>query len=117
VPIHVSDLVPSAYSCLRKQYYDRKFPLENTISDELVYAFIRGESSEHVITGLANIGASQVRVEADGIIARPDIMRKGPNIAPSDFLGVEQKDNASLGKRLEPSDETFKGYLISYFTT
>jgi hypothetical protein len=27
-PIHVSDLVPSAYSCLRKQYYDRKFPLE-----------------------------------------------------------------------------------------
>jgi hypothetical protein len=64
----------------------------------LVYAFIRGESSEHVITGLANIGVSQVKVETDGIIARPDIMGKGPNIAPSDFLVVKQKDNASLGK-------------------
>ena len=39
-PIHVSDILPS--TCLRKQYYSRK-NLEETLSDDIVYSFIRGE--------------------------------------------------------------------------
>jgi hypothetical protein len=110
-PIHVSDLAPTAYSCFRKSYYDRKFPQENRISNESVHAFIRGESSEYVITELAKIGAAQVTIKSDGIVARPDILKNGPDIIPSDFLVIELKDNATLGKRLEPNDPTFKGYL------
>ena len=111
-PIHVSDIVSS--SCIRKQYYDRKYPsqAQNTLSNDTVYNFVRGESSEHIITELAgDLGASQVKVEWDGIIGRPDILRRGSDIRPDNFLVVELKDNATIGKRLEPNDYTFKGYL------
>jgi hypothetical protein len=107
--VHVSDIIPS--SCLRKQYYGRKFPEKDTLSDETVYAFIRGESSEHIITQLANIGAAQCRIEHKGIVARPDILRKDAGALPSSFLVVELKDSASLGKRLRPGDFSFDSYL------
>jgi hypothetical protein len=98
--VHVSDIIPS--SCIRKQYYSRKFPEIDTISDESIYHFIRGESSEFVITQLANIGVSQANLEFDGILAHPDIM--------SNDLVVELKDTLNFN-RLNITDEKFKSYL------
>jgi hypothetical protein len=98
--VHVSDIIPS--TCIRKQYYSRKFPEIDTISDESIYHFIRGESSEFVITQLANIGVSQADLEFDGILAHPDIM--------SDDSVVELKDTLNF-KRLNIADEKFRSYL------
>ncbi|MGI0043820.1 MAG: hypothetical protein ACRD47_08920 [Nitrososphaeraceae archaeon] len=98
--VHVSDIIPS--SCIRKQYYSRRFPEVDTISDESIYHFIRGESSEFVITQLAKIGVSQANLEFDGILAHPDIM--------SNNLVVELKDTLNFG-RLNMTDEKFKSYL------
>src|SRR5918997_391865 len=70
--VHVSDILPT--TCIRKQYYSRKFPDEDSISNEMVHHFIRGESSEFVITQLADIGVAQANIEMDGIVAHPDIM-------------------------------------------
>jgi hypothetical protein len=98
--VHVSDITPS--SCIRKQYYSRKFPEIDTISDESMYHFIRGESSEFVITQLANIGVSQANLEFDGILAHPDIM--------TDDSVVELKDTLNFN-RLNIADEKFRSYL------
>lgn len=98
--VHVSDIITS--SCIRKQYYSRRFPEVDTISDESIYHFIRGESSEFVITQLAKIGVSQANLEFDGILAHPDIM--------SNDLVVELKDTLNFG-RLNMTDEKFKSYL------
>ena len=98
--VHVSDIIPS--SCIRKQYYSRKFPEIDTISDESIYHFIRGESSEFVITQLANIGVSQANLKFDGILAHPDIM--------SDDSVVELKDTLNFN-RLNIADEKFRSYL------
>jgi hypothetical protein len=46
------------------------------ISNKLVHHFVRGESSEFVITQLAKIGVAQSDIEMDGIVAHPDIMGK-----------------------------------------
>lgn len=108
-PVHVSDLLDS--SCLRKQYYYRKYPRKNLITDDQLFSFVRGEASEFVITKLANIGAAQVRIELDGIIARPDILRHGKELSVDDFLVVELKDSASVGRRLDFNDFKFKSYL------
>jgi hypothetical protein len=98
--VHVSDIIPS--SCIRKQYYSRRFPEVDTISDESIYHFIRGESSEFVITQLAKIGVSQANLEFEGILAHPDIM--------ANDLVVELKDTLNFG-RLNMTDEKFKTYL------
>jgi hypothetical protein len=95
-PVHVSDVVPS--SCIRKQFYLGKFPDQNVLSDESVYNFVRGESSEYIITKLASLGVSQVKIQSLGIVGRPDILKKDPMVSPSSFLVVELKDNATLGK-------------------
>ncbi|HZI71820.1 MAG TPA: hypothetical protein VFD60_11730 [Nitrososphaeraceae archaeon] len=42
--VHVSDILPS--SCLRRQYYGRVMPEEETIDDSQVHSFVRGEASE-----------------------------------------------------------------------
>lgn len=57
-PIHVSDLISSG--CLRKHSYERKFSSQNTISEDTVFRFIRGESISMLYIDLANIrcGAS-----------------------------------------------------------
>jgi hypothetical protein len=95
--VHVSDILPG--SCLRRQYYGRVVPQEQTIIDDSqVHAFVRGEASEHIITTLANIGAAQVPVEMDGIVAHPDIM-------VNDKLIIELKNTA--GNRLTLDDSTF----------
>ena len=78
---------------------------------ETLFFDLSGVKVRSVITDLANIGAAQVKIESDGIIARPDILKINPNTSPDSFLVVELKDNATLGKRLEPSDPIFKGYL------
>ena len=65
--VHVSDIIPT--TCLRKQYYSRKFPESDFLSNESVHHFVRGESSEFVITQLANMGVAQADVEMDGIVA------------------------------------------------
>jgi hypothetical protein len=48
--VHVSDIIPT--TCIRKQYYSRKFPIPR--SNESVHHFVRGESSEYIITQLAD---------------------------------------------------------------
>jgi hypothetical protein len=70
--VHVSDIVPT--TCIRRQYYSRKIPEMNPLSNESVHHFVRGEASEFVITQLADMGVAQADVEMDGIVAHPDIM-------------------------------------------
>lgn len=99
---HVSDIIPT--TCIRKQYYTRKFPDNDSLSDETVHHFVRGESSEFVITQLADMGVAQANIEMNGIVAHPDIMTGGKDTI------VELKDTVA-GKRLDFYDETFKSYL------
>jgi hypothetical protein len=99
--VHVSDIIPP--TCIRKQYYSRKYREFDPISNESIHHFVRGEASELIITNLANIGVAQADLEMDGIIAHPDIMVDGNVI-------VELKDTLS-SKRLDITDERFKSYL------
>lgn len=100
--VHVSDILPT--TCIRKQYYSRKFPDKELLSNEMVHHFVRGESSEFVITQLANMGVAQADIEMDGIVAHPDIMTgNGDTI-------IELKDTVS-GKRLGFYEDTFRSYL------
>src|ERR671910_596477 len=103
--VHVSDILPT--TCIRKQYYSRKFPDEDSISNEMVHHFIRGESSEFVITQLADIGVAQANIEMDGIVAHPDIMTGSRDTI------VELKDTIN-GKRLDFYDDTFRAYLRQF---
>jgi hypothetical protein len=100
--VHVSDIIPT--TCIRKQYYSRKFPDLDPLSNESVHHFVRGESSEFVITQLADLGVAQADIEMNGILAHPDIM--------SDEKGVivELKDTVN-GRRLDFRDNTFRSYL------
>jgi hypothetical protein len=106
--VHVSDILPT--SCIRRQYYGRKFPDMSPLNHESVHHFVRGEASEFIITKLAGLGVSQAELNMDGIIAHPDIM--------GDDLVVELKDTVN-GKRLNFSDVTFKSYLrqLLYYLT
>jgi hypothetical protein len=99
---HVSDIIPT--TCIRKQYYTRKFPDYDPISNETVHHFVRGESSEFVITQLADMGVAQANIEMNGIVAHPDIMTGGKDTI------VELKDTVG-GKRLDFYDDTFRSYL------
>ena len=98
--VHVSDIIPS--SCIRKQYYTRKLPELDIISNETVQHFVRGEASELVITSLADLGVSQSELKMDGLTGRPDIMN-------SDIV-VELKDTMNT-QRLNVTDDKFKSYL------
>jgi hypothetical protein len=98
--VHVSDIIPS--TCIRKQYYSRRYPEIDTITDESIYHFVRGESSEFIITQLANMGVAQANLEFDGILAHPDIMC-------NDKI-VELKDTLNY-RRLNMTDEKFRSYL------
>ena len=100
--VHVSDIIPT--TCIRKQYYSRKFPELDPLSNESVHHFVRGESSEFVITELASLGVSQANIEMDGIVAHPDIMNEVEDVI------VELKDTVN-GKRLDITDGTFRAYL------
>src|ERR687887_2414613 len=100
--VHVSDIIPT--TCIRKQYYSRKFPDMDPLSNESVHHFIRGESSEFVITQLANMGVAQADIEMDGIVAHPDIMSDEKKVI------VELKDTVN-GRRLDFYDNTFRSYL------
>jgi hypothetical protein len=100
--VHVSDIIPT--TCIRKQYYSRKFPELDPLSNESVHHFVRGESSEFVITELASLGVAQATIEMDGIVAHPDIMNEVESVI------VELKDTVN-GKRLDITDSTFRTYL------
>jgi CRISPR/Cas system-associated exonuclease Cas4 (RecB family) len=100
--VHVSDIIPT--TCIRKQYYLRKFPEMSPLSNESVHHFVRGESSEFVITQLADLGVAQADIEMDGILAHPDIMSDKKNVI------VELKDTVN-GRRLNFYDCTFRSYL------
>jgi CRISPR/Cas system-associated exonuclease Cas4 (RecB family) len=100
--VHVSDIIPT--TCIRKQYYSRKFPELDPLSNESVHHFVRGESSEFVITELASLGVAQATIEMDGIVAHPDIMNEVESVI------VELKDTVN-GKRLDVTDSTFRAYL------
>ena len=106
--VHVSDILPT--TCIRRQYYGRKFPDMAPLNHESVHHFVRGEASEFVITKLAGLGVSQAELNMDGIIAHPDIM--------GNDLIVELKDTVN-GKRLDFSDSTFRSYLrqLLYYLT
>jgi hypothetical protein len=99
--VHVSDIIPTA--CIRKQFYSRKFP-DSDLSNESVHHFVRGESSEFVITQLANMGIAQADIEMDGILAHPDILSGNRDAI------VELKDTVN-GKRLDFYDYAFRSYL------
>ena len=106
--VHVSDIIPS--TCIRKQYYSRRFPEFDPISNESVHHFVRGESSEFIITKLASIGVAQADIEMDGIVAHPDIMSSDKNVI------IELKDTVN-GTRINHSNfyddknDTFRSYL------
>jgi hypothetical protein len=100
--VHVSDIIPT--TCIRKQYYSRKYPELDPLSNESVHHFVRGESSEFVITELASLGVAQANIEMDGIVAHPDIMNEVEDVI------VELKDTVN-GKRLDITDDTFRAYL------
>jgi hypothetical protein len=106
--VHVSDILPT--TCIRRQYYGRKFPDMAPLNHESVHHFVRGEASEFVITKLAGLGVSQAELNMDGIIAHPDIM--------GNDLVVELKDTVN-GKRLDFSHDTFRSYLrqLLYYLT
>lgn len=103
-PIHVSDILPS--SCIRKQYYSRVYPDEDSITDESIHHFVRGESSEFAITQLAKIGVAQTELQMDDIVAHPDIM----DSTDEKKIIIELKDTVA-GKRLDINDYTFRSYL------
>ena len=106
--VHVSDIIPT--TCVRKQYYSRRFPELDPISNESVHHFIRGESSEFIITKLASIGVAQADIEMEGIVAHPDIMSSDENVI------IELKDTVT-GTRINHSNfyddknDTFRSYL------
>jgi hypothetical protein len=100
--VHVSDIIPT--TCIRRQFYSRKFPELDPLSNESVHHFVRGESSEFVITELASLGVAQATIEMDGIVAHPDIMNEVESVI------VELKDTVN-GKRLDITDSTFRAYL------
>ena len=106
--VHVSDIIPT--TCVRKQYYSRRFPELDPISNESVHHFIRGESSEFIITKLASIGVAQADIEMEGIVAHPDIMSSDENVI------IELKDTVN-GTRINHSNfyddknDTFRSYL------
>jgi hypothetical protein len=100
--VHVSDIIPT--TCIRKQYYSRKFPDMDPLSDQSVHHFVRGESSEFVITQLAGLGVAQADIEMDGIVAHPDIM------SLEECVIIELKDTVS-GRRLDFYDNVFRAYL------
>jgi hypothetical protein len=109
--VHVSDIIPT--TCMRKQYYSRKFPDMDPLSNESVHHFVRGESSEFIITQLADLGVAQANIEMDGIFAHPDIMSsKGDDHGVSSGNGVivELKDTVN-GRHLDFYDDTFRSYL------
>jgi hypothetical protein len=100
--VHVSDIVPT--TCVRRQYYSRRIPEMNPLSNESVHHFVRGEASEFVITQLADMGVAQADIEMDGIVAHPDIMSNKEDVI------VELKDTVN-GRRLNFYDSTFRAYL------
>ena len=100
--VHVSDIIPT--TCIRKQYYSRKFPDMDPLSNESIHHFVRGESSEFVITQLSDLGVAQADIEMDGILAHPDIMSDQKSVI------VELKDTVN-GRRLDFYDSTFRSYL------
>jgi hypothetical protein len=100
--VHVSDIIPT--TCIRKQYYSRKFPDLDPLSNESVHHFVRGESSEFIITQLADLGVAQADIEMDGILAHPDILDDEKGVI------VELKDTVN-GRRLGFRDSTFRSYL------
>ena len=114
--IHVSDILWG--SCLRKAYYARVIE-DYEFTDDDIDNFVRGESSEHVLVDLADIGIGQHELFfEDDLIARPDLL----SVSPSDSneqqqqrqqpknLIVEFKDTKSF-ERLTPENPKFKGYL------
>ncbi|TVP40735.1 hypothetical protein NARC_60122 [Candidatus Nitrosocosmicus arcticus] len=118
--IHVSDILSG--SCLRKAFYARVVK-DYDLTVEDIDNFVRGESSEYVLVGLADIGVTQKELLfEDDLIARPDLMT-GSSSHKSEFQNtistkkdneaeiiVEFKDTKSF-ERLTPDNKRFKSYL------
>ena len=118
--IHVSDIISG--SCLRKAFYARTVKdYELTVED--IDNFVRGESSEYILVGLADIGISQMELLfEDNLIARPDLMTgsQSHKTESKDMIStkkdkeaeiiVEFKDTKSF-ERLKPDNKRFKSYL------
>ena len=112
--IHVSDILWG--SCLRKAYYARVIE-DYEFTDDDIDNFVRGESSEHVLVELADIGVGQHELFfEDDLIARPDLLSVSPSGSnerqqqQQKNLIVEFKDTKSF-ERLTPENPKFKGYL------
>ena len=121
--IHVSDILSG--SCLRKAFYARTVKdYELTVED--IDNFVRGESSEYILVGLADIGISQMELLFEGnLIARPDLMTgsQSHKTESKDTIStkkdkeaeiiVEFKDTKSF-ERLKPDNKRFKSYLRQF---
>ena len=113
--IHVSDIIFG--NCLRKAYYQRVVD-DYEFTDEDIDNFVRGESSEHVLVDMADMGAGQVELIFEGpdgeglLMARPDLLNT------DDKIIVEFKDTKTF-ERLTPTHYKFKAYLrqLLYYLT
>jgi len=104
--VHVSDIIPT--TCIRKQYYSRKFPEIDPLSNKSVHHFVRGKASEFVIAQLADMDMAQADVEMDGIVAHPDIMSDKEDVI------VELKDTVN-SRGLNFYDSTLEHILGSFY--
>lgn len=130
-PPHVAEVQKEA--CLRQTFYRRKYPALNPLNDESVHHFTRGESSEYILTELANIGVKPEHVKKFGVVARPDFYaeqiandtaveitfengERAMIMLKSDQLIVELKDTVT-GERMDLDNDIFKSYLrqLTYY--
>lgn len=128
--IHVSDIIHG--QCLRKAYYQRVVD-DYEFTDEDIDNFVRGESSEHVLVDMANVGAGQVELYfyGDGMFHTPsdkppddDRILKPLLVARPDLLNTDEKTivefkDTKTFERLTPDHYKFKAYLrqLLYYLT
>jgi hypothetical protein len=117
--IHVSDILSG--SCLRKVFYARTVKVYKlTVED--IDNFVRGESSEYVLVGLADIGISQMELLfEDDLIARPDLMigSQSRRTESQDTVFTKKAHEAGIivefrhktFERLNPDSKRFKSYV------
>lgn len=118
--IHVSDVL--AGFCLRKAFYACTVK-DYELTVEGIGNFVRDESSEYILVGLADIGTSQMNLLFEyKLIARADQMtgtRSHTTESPAtvstkkvnkDEIIVEFKDT-KIFKSLKPDSKRFKSYL------
>jgi hypothetical protein len=108
-PVHVSDLTSG---CIRKSWYRRKFPEQDTVDTTTALHFLRGIASQYALTQLLNLERTEVPITSSDseIVGHVDAMlREG-----SKDCVVEMKSTNSMS-HYDIDDDTFKNYLRQIF--